>query len=112
ESQPWPSNATSAQDLHPMKTEQAPGKLSQWERPRQKRPKIADLSVIARERNGCRAAWLAPSFCMIETILQEFTLHPLLALTGHALVHRKCPLSGVKRTWAGAVQMSAYDRYC
>ena len=52
---------------------------------------------------------------------------PLLALSGHALVHCTCPLSevkqtslfsrspllrsllGVKRTWLIALQMSAYD---
>ena len=34
---------------------------------------------------------------------------PLLALSGHALVHCKCPLSGVKRTCHFALQMSAYD---
>src|SRR5262249_949934 len=32
---------------------------------------------------------------------------PLLAQSRHARVHRKCPLSGVRRTWTGAVQMSA-----
>jgi len=34
---------------------------------------------------------------------------PLLAHSRHALVHCKCPLSGVKRTWLFAAQMSAYD---
>ena len=34
---------------------------------------------------------------------------PLLALSGHGSMHRTCPLMGVKRTWAGAVQMSAFD---
>jgi hypothetical protein len=34
---------------------------------------------------------------------------PLLALSGHALVHCKCPLSGVKRTCLLALHMSAYD---
>src|SRR5262245_13414155 len=32
-----------------------------------------------------------------------------LAQSRHGLVHCECPLSGVKRTWAGAVQMSAFD---
>src|SRR5262245_46466983 len=36
-------------------------------------------------------------------------MSPLLAQSGHALVHRTCLLLGVKRTWAGAVQMSASD---
>src|SRR5262249_49699199 len=36
-------------------------------------------------------------------------MSPLLALTGHFILHCQCPLSGVKRTWAGAVQMSAFD---
>ena len=36
-------------------------------------------------------------------------LCPLLALSGHRLVHCTCPLLGVKQTWAGAVHMSAYD---
>src|SRR5262245_30375220 len=34
---------------------------------------------------------------------------PLLALSGHRLVHCKCPLSGVKRTWRLRCEMSAYD---
>jgi hypothetical protein len=34
---------------------------------------------------------------------------PLLSQSGDGLVHCKCPLSGVKRTWPIAVQMSAYD---
>jgi len=32
-----------------------------------------------------------------------------LAQSGHALVHRLYPLSGVKRTWAIAPHMSAFD---
>ena len=32
---------------------------------------------------------------------------PLLALSGHELVHRTCPLSGVKRTSLGPRGMSA-----
>jgi hypothetical protein len=34
---------------------------------------------------------------------------PLLAQSRHGLVCCKCPLWGVKRTSAGAVQMSAFD---
>ena len=34
---------------------------------------------------------------------------PLLALSGHELVRCTCLLSGVKRTWLFATQMSAYD---
>ena len=34
---------------------------------------------------------------------------PLLAQSGHGLVHRTCPLLGVKRTCRFALQMSAYD---
>src|SRR5262245_23840949 len=34
---------------------------------------------------------------------------PLLALSRHWVVPRICQLSGVKRTWDGAVQMSAFD---
>ena len=34
---------------------------------------------------------------------------PLLALSGHRLVHRTCPLLGVKRTCRFAPQMSAYE---
>ena len=34
---------------------------------------------------------------------------PLLAQSGHTELHCTCPLLGVKRTWAGAVQMSAFD---
>ena len=34
---------------------------------------------------------------------------PLLAQSGHRLVHCTCPLLGVKRTWPFALQMSAYD---
>ena len=30
-------------------------------------------------------------------------------LAGHASLHRTCPLLGVKRTCAFALQMSAYD---
>jgi hypothetical protein len=44
--------------------------------------------------------------------LRSFLLHcmsPLLAQSGHGLVHRICPLSGVKRTCRFALQMSAYD---
>jgi hypothetical protein len=32
-----------------------------------------------------------------------------LALSGHALVHCTCPLSGVKRTFRFALHMSAFD---
>ena len=34
---------------------------------------------------------------------------PLLAQSGHAELHRTCPLSGVKRTCPFALQMSAFD---
>jgi hypothetical protein len=34
---------------------------------------------------------------------------PLLALSGHPSSADQCPLSGVKRTWRIAVQMSAFD---
>src|SRR5262245_10512629 len=34
---------------------------------------------------------------------------PLLAQSRHGLVHRTCPLSGVKRTWRFVLRMSAYD---
>jgi hypothetical protein len=34
---------------------------------------------------------------------------PLLALSGHAELHCTCPLSGVKRTFLFALQMSAFD---
>jgi len=34
---------------------------------------------------------------------------PLLAQSGHALVHCKCPLSGVKQTSLFALHLSAYD---
>ena len=34
---------------------------------------------------------------------------PLLAQSGHELVHCPCPLSGVKRTWLIAPHMSAFD---
>src|SRR6476646_2662840 len=35
--------------------------------------------------------------------------YPLLALSGHRLLHRTCPLSGVKRTSLFALQMSAFN---
>src|SRR5262249_1179469 len=35
--------------------------------------------------------------------------YPLLAQSGHPVLRSTCPLSGVKRTWAGALQMSAFD---
>src|SRR5262245_9485711 len=34
---------------------------------------------------------------------------PLLAQSGHRLVHRTCPLLGVKRTWLVGCKMSAFD---
>ena len=34
---------------------------------------------------------------------------PLLAQSGHTELHCTCPLSGVKRTWLFAAQMSAFD---
>src|SRR5215471_13593845 len=34
---------------------------------------------------------------------------PRLVLSGRAPVHKHIPLSGVKRTWAGAAQASAFD---
>src|SRR5262245_45514980 len=34
---------------------------------------------------------------------------PLLALSGHGLLHCTCLLSGVKRTWLFARHMSAFD---
>ena len=36
-------------------------------------------------------------------------MSPLLAQSGHRLVHRTCPLSGVKQTCLFALHMSAYD---
>src|SRR5262245_19995988 len=33
----------------------------------------------------------------------------LFAHSGHSFLHRTCPLSGVKRTWTIALQMSAND---
>ena len=41
--------------------------------------------------------------------VRSFPECPLLALSGHAPVHCECPLSGVKRTYPIAVQMSAND---
>src|SRR5262249_48208109 len=38
------------------------------------------------------------SFFFMAMMLQRMS--PLLAQSRHALVHCKCPLSGVKRTWA------------
>jgi len=32
-----------------------------------------------------------------------------LAQGGHPQPHRTCPLSGVQRTWAGALRMAAFD---
>ena len=37
---------------------------------------------------------------------------PLLAQSGHTLVHCTCSLSGVKRTCLFALYMSAFDPYC
>src|SRR6516164_10431795 len=37
-------------------------------------------------------------------------MSPLLAQSGHKLVHCTCPLSGVKRTSLFAAQMSAFDQ--
>jgi hypothetical protein len=34
---------------------------------------------------------------------------PLLAQSGHAELHRTCPLLGAKRTWRFALHMSAFD---
>ena len=42
-------------------------------------------------------------------IERHFGQCPLLALSGHGLVHCTCPLLGVKRTCRFALQMSAYD---
>src|SRR5262249_19026848 len=36
-------------------------------------------------------------------------MSPLLAQSGHFYLHRKCPLSGVKRTCPFALHMSAFD---
>src|SRR5215831_12778294 len=36
-------------------------------------------------------------------------MSPLLAQSGHFFLHRKCPLSGVKRTWRLHCEMFAYD---
>src|SRR5262249_10995359 len=36
-------------------------------------------------------------------------MSPLMALSSHSSRAHECPLSGVKQTWAGAVQMSAFD---
>ena len=36
-------------------------------------------------------------------------MSPLLAQSGHAILHRTCPLSGVKRTWLIGAHMSACD---
>ena len=41
--------------------------------------------------------------------LPEGARCPLLAQSGHPLLHCSCPLLGVKRTYACALQMSAYD---
>src|SRR5262245_31397500 len=48
-----------------------------------------------------------PAFLVGDGNLQEKC--PLLAQSGHSLVHCTCPLSGVKRTWLFALHMSAYD---
>jgi hypothetical protein len=34
---------------------------------------------------------------------------PLMTQSGHPKLQRTCPLSGVKRTWRFAAQMSAFD---
>src|SRR5262249_61753198 len=47
-------------------------------------------------------------FLRTGTVL-ESTSCPLLAHSGHGLLHCKCLLSGVKRTWASALHMSAFD---
>ena len=39
----------------------------------------------------------------------DITPCPLLAQSGHRLMHRTCPLLGVKRTCRFALHMSAYD---
>src|SRR5262245_27936691 len=44
-----------------------------------------------------------------DEVIEQATRCPLLAQTGHFCLHRTCPLSGEKRTWASALQMSAYD---
>src|SRR5215831_6404773 len=41
--------------------------------------------------------------------LSRFSECPLLAHSRHGLLHCTCPLSGVKRTWVGALHVSAYD---
>jgi hypothetical protein len=53
-------------------------------------------------RETSQAAPTTPTWQLIATCL-------LLAQSRHELVHCTCPLSGVKRTWPIAVQMSAYD---
>jgi len=39
----------------------------------------------------------------------HWSVCPLLALSGHTELHCTCPLSGAKRTWLFAPQMSAFD---
>ena len=54
-------------------------------------------------------AFRAPTASAKAAQVIEQAQCPLLALSGHALVHCKCPLSGVKRTCLLALHMSAYD---
>ena len=42
-------------------------------------------------------------------ISDRFRECPLLAQSGHLVLHRTCPLSGVKRTSRGPVTKSAFD---
>jgi hypothetical protein len=41
--------------------------------------------------------------------MSDLLVCPLMALSGRSQVSRQCLLSGVKRAWACALQMSAYD---
>ena len=52
---------------------------------------------------------LRPSLAALSGQADRARVCPLLAQSGHALLHCMSPLLGVKRTWVGALHMSAFD---
>ena len=67
------------------------------------RDKRAETAITPRPRPEDRKPAAGE---MIEQVLFQC---PLLAQSGHRLLHRTCPLSGVKRTSLVAARISAFD---
>jgi hypothetical protein len=103
----------------------SPAALLFWPRPAYIRHRRGSLNCSHATRRGglgqtsrrCRSYCAEPRAALplldraddrITTKLLQ-CMGPLLALSGHSVSTRQCPLLGVKRTWRLTVRMSAFD---